>query len=121
MGPTAEEDQDLFVSDLLCRGTMNQGEGRNITEAQRISEQTVNKEICASKVSPKMQLFTWKIINGALPLGENLAKRGMLNNISSCGYQGESINHIIFGCSIARQVWALANVPTPQFGFDGRN
>lgn len=111
MGPTAEEDQDLFVSDLLCRGSvewnitkimstiphllttilrlkpsitgasdsyvwlasksgqysaksgyfvaaaMNQVDGRNLTEAQRITEKTVNKEIWASKVSPKMQLF----------------------------------------------------------------
>ena len=39
----------------------------------------------------------------------------------ACGFQGESINHIIFGCSIARQVWALANVPCIENGFDKRS
>lgn len=36
----------------------------------------------------------------------------------ACGFQGESINHIICHCSVARQVWALANVPHPENGFD---
>ncbi|KAF8110670.1 hypothetical protein N665_0080s0005 [Sinapis alba] len=36
----------------------------------------------------------------------------------ACGFQGESINHILFSCSIARQVWALSNVPFPENGFD---
>ena len=35
----------------------------------------------------------------------------------ACGFQGESINHIIFCCSIARQVWVLTDVPYPESGF----
>lgn len=37
-----------------------------------------------------------------------------------CGFQGESINYIIFGCSIARQVWVLVNVFCIENGFDKR-
>ena len=36
----------------------------------------------------------------------------------ACDFQGESKNHIIFHCSVARQVWALANVSYPENGFD---
>ncbi|KAF8102782.1 hypothetical protein N665_0195s0019 [Sinapis alba] len=36
----------------------------------------------------------------------------------ACGFEGESVNHIVFDCSVARQVWALAEVPTPMNGFD---
>lgn len=35
-----------------------------------------------------------------------------------CGYQGESVKHIIFSCNLARQEWALSNVPCPENGFD---
>ena len=34
-----------------------------------------------------------------------------------CGQEGESINHVLFTCSVARQVWALSGVSTPEFGF----
>lgn len=34
-----------------------------------------------------------------------------------CGLQGESINHILFECTVARQVWASSGIPTPELGF----
>ncbi|KAF8049986.1 hypothetical protein N665_2080s0004, partial [Sinapis alba] len=36
----------------------------------------------------------------------------------ACGFEGESVNHIVFDCSVARQGWSLAEVPTPMNGFD---
>ncbi|KAF8077161.1 hypothetical protein N665_1059s0009 [Sinapis alba] len=32
---------------------------------------------------------------------------------NTCGFQGESVNHIMFGCSVARQVWELTNILLP--------
>lgn len=34
-----------------------------------------------------------------------------------CGHDEETVNHILFECLQARQVWALSNVPSPQSGF----
>ena len=49
---------------------MNQCEDRDVTEAQRIAEKTLNKAVWGSNVSPKLQIFLWKIVHGALPVGE---------------------------------------------------
>ena len=35
----------------------------------------------------------------------------------TCGNDGESINHVLFSCPLARQVWALSGFPTPRGGF----
>ena len=34
-----------------------------------------------------------------------------------CGNEGESINHLLFQCTLSRQVWAEAGIPQPEFGF----
>ncbi|XP_048619867.1 uncharacterized protein LOC125590358 [Brassica napus] len=162
-GPVKESDQDLFVSDLICRGSgewninqitsimphllpeilcirpsitgapdfyawldsktgvysvksgyfvaasMIQVEDNEATEAQRITEQALNKGIWTCKTSPKLHLFLWKIFHGALPLGENLAKRGMLTNISCrrCG-ELETADHIFLHCAFTRRIWSAS-------------
>lgn len=70
--------------------------------------------------APKIKTFIWRAVSNAIPVGELLVKRGIKMDpvCQACGFQGESTNHIIFHCSVARQVWALANVPYPENGFD---
>ncbi|KAG2251755.1 hypothetical protein Bca52824_081891 [Brassica carinata] len=155
----AQRDQDLFVSDLICRGsgdwnipriitspphllpqilrlrpsitgapdsfawlatksgtysvksgyyvatTLRNAEIREVTEAQRVEEHTLCKAIWTAKVSPKIQLFLWKITHRALPLGENLAKRGLLNHIT-CRHCGEleTAEHLFIHCSFSNQL-----------------
>lgn len=36
----------------------------------------------------------------------------------TCGMDGESINYILFSCTLARQVWVLSGFPHPLDGFD---
>ena len=72
------------------------------------------------KTPPKIKMFLWRALSNAISVGELLVKRGIKMDpcCQACGFQGESINHILFTCPIARQVWALANVPCPEGGFD---
>lgn len=50
-----------------------------------------------------------------------IAKRGMSidSRCQLCGLEGESINHVFFSYTLARQVWAMSNIPSPENGFDG--
>lgn len=39
------------------------------------------------------------------------------NGCQLCEEEIETVNHILFQCPLARQVWALSNVPYPVHGF----
>lgn len=69
--------------------------------------------------SPKIKCFIWKVLSDALPAAVSLERRGMkVDSVCQlCGEEGESINHIFFSCPLARQTWALSNIPHPQDGF----
>ncbi|KAL1208233.1 hypothetical protein V5N11_034949 [Cardamine amara subsp. amara] len=67
------------------------------------------KEIWSLKIAPKLQVFLWKILQGSLPIGENLIKRGMTtsSNCFRCG-ELETIPHLFFECQFAKRVWEIA-------------
>lgn len=69
---------------------------------------------------PKIKMFLWRASCDALPVANLILARGMDTDTRCqiCGLEGESINHVFFTCSIARQVWALSNTPSPEQGFD---
>lgn len=78
------------------------------------------KEQIWSVLSPtKIKIFMWKVVSGAIPVAEKLRSRGMTIDLRCqiCGMEGESINHVIFTCPVARQVWALSFIPCPENGF----
>lgn len=75
------------------------------------------------KTVPKIKTFMWKMLNGALAVPESLQTRGVHvdKQCQICAAENEFINHILFSCSFARKVWALANVPTPVGEFSEDN
>lgn len=66
-------------------------------------------QIWNGKFAPKLKLLLWKVLQDALPVGENFMKRGMGIN-SSCIHCGELefTFHLLFHCDYAASVWALA-------------
>ncbi|CAA7053967.1 unnamed protein product [Microthlaspi erraticum] len=68
-----------------------------------------NADIWLGNFSLKLKIFLWKILQRALPTGENLLNRGMFENVC-CAHCGEleTTEHLFFLCYFARKVWSLA-------------
>lgn len=75
------------------------------------------KEIWNIKTSPKIKFFLWKVVRGALPLGENLKARNIFTT-TMCPFceQEETALHLFFSCAFAKQIWDLAPFKTPISG-----
>ena len=50
---------------------------------------------------------------------DNLTTRSMRidTRCQICSLEGESINHVLFTCTLARQYWATSNFPMPLSSF----
>ena len=83
------------------------------------STNALKERVWSTKTAPKIKMFLWRILCAALPVADQIIRRGMSidSRCQSCGSEGESINHVLFTCSIVRQVWALSRVPSPELGF----
>lgn len=68
---------------------------------------------------PKIKTFMWRALSEAIPVATTSVSRGMKMDLmcQHCGIGIESPNHVLFSCSVARQVWALSSFPVPQNGF----
>lgn len=102
-----------FINNYIRRMEVQEAEARP-------SLNILKTDVWKIQTAPKIKNFFWRALSDALPAGELLVRRGIKMDpvCQTCGFQGESINHIVFGCSIARQVWALSNVPHPENGYD---
>lgn len=56
-----------------------------------------------SKVPNAVKMFVWRVCNDLLPTKENILKKDSLCPIYSL--EGESVEHILWSCSSARDVW----------------
>lgn len=61
------------------------------------------------KVLSKVKFFCWKALRGFLPTRVNLHIRGMdiFIGCSMCSMAVESIDHCLFSCSKAKEIWRL--------------
>ncbi|CAA7058300.1 unnamed protein product [Microthlaspi erraticum] len=62
----------------------------------------------------KLQHFMWQILTGCISVRARLRARGMQIDpqCMRCGMAAETINHMVFECPPALQVWALSPIPT---------
>ncbi|KAL0367156.1 UNVERIFIED_CONTAM: hypothetical protein Sradi_3605700 [Sesamum radiatum] len=81
---------------------------------QRVTEPRLWSFIWSSCTPPRVRTFVWRACHEALPTATNLAKRNPNLSVECniCHVGEESLMHVLLRCSFARQVWALANVPT---------
>lgn len=64
--------------------------------------------IWKSKCSPTMKIFLWKLCIGKLPVRGLLSRRCSISgDCARCPGVLESIDHALFGCKFATDVWAL--------------
>lgn len=65
----------------------------------------IKETIWSLNTAPKIKIFLWKVISGALSVADNLIDRGMKidSRCQLCGLEGESLNHVLFLCTIAKQ------------------
>ena len=73
------------------------------------------KNVWATKTAPKIQVFLWKVMQGALPLGATLQRRGLLASSVVCTRCGEeeTAAHLFLHCQFTRRVWETLPLSEP--------
>ena len=74
------------------------------------SRSPIWKIVWSARVSPKVRLFMWRLINNIIPSNGNLKGRGLqVEDVCSvCGESGESFVHLFFGCRVSMSVWNIS-------------
>jgi len=65
------------------------------------------KDIWGLKVPPKIKNLIWRMCRGCLPTRVRLQDKGVScpTRCASCSSEHEDLNHILFECPFAIQVW----------------
>ncbi|KAL0408314.1 UNVERIFIED_CONTAM: putative ribonuclease H protein [Sesamum radiatum] len=70
--------------------------------------------IWKAKVPNKIKIFLWRACKEAIPTTQNLIRRkcDVEPACMTCGHPSKDAKHVFYDCSFARQIWALANIPS---------
>lgn len=81
-------------------------------------EKSLWSKIWKVKTQPKIRHFLWKALAGALAVSSRLQIRGIQvdTTCSSCRHEPETICHVLFHCSTAREIWERSSIPLPPSG-----
>ena len=68
---------------------------------------TLKAQVWSLKTSPESKTFLWKVLSEALSVADRILSRGMKvdSRCQACGLEREFINHLLFTCDVARQIW----------------
>ncbi|XP_022556970.2 uncharacterized protein LOC111205438 [Brassica napus] len=107
--------EDIFIWQPLQSGTYTTKSGYYAVSTKELTplDETTEtfgwiKDVWSAKCSPKMKLLLWSIINEAIPLGEQLQKRGINSDVQCIKCKGsETVMHTFFSCPFAQEVWKL--------------
>lgn len=79
----------------------------------------LKEQVWSLQTAPKIKVFFWKSLCAAISVADGLLVRGLNTGLRCqvCDLNGESVNYVLFSCSLATQVWALSNYPQPPEGF----
>ena len=71
------------------------------------------KNVWRVKTIPKIRVFLWRAVSGALAVADILHTRGLtLDTVSKlCNNSTESINHVLFQCLPTREILHSVNLP----------
>ena len=82
----------------------------NLAECQSLEKYA---KIWNAYAPSKVLALGWRVLRRRLPTLDNLAKRGVIQDLRSngvcklCNVEIETVDHIFFGCSFAYDVWCL--------------
>ena len=121
--PSITGQQDSYIWYPVASGAYTAKSGYAAASEQKVQEITQpatsttfkwHKAVWNVACSPKLKLLVWKTLHEALPTGQNLQRRGVINNISCihCG-GSESVNHLFLHCTFAATVWNLVPLQSP--------
>lgn len=81
-------------------------------EQQRLA---LKRRVWKIATVPKIRMFLWRVLSGALAVADRLQSRGLnvQSTCSLCRSEPETINHMLFRCDKAQELWQLARCPRP--------
>ncbi|XP_027118787.1 uncharacterized protein [Coffea arabica] len=90
----------------------NQGGREEASTSWSNHSQGIWKYLWKLKVKHKVKIFLWKCLSQALPVRQLIASRTKQGDpiCRGCGEDSETIEHVLFHCSYATQVWKLAPI-----------
>ncbi|XP_027072055.1 uncharacterized protein [Coffea arabica] len=93
----------------------NQRDSMTRNEARTSYEETISKSwkvLWKQNVNQKLKVFMWKSLHGALPVRELIFNRTKQGNpmCAGCGEREETIEHMMFQCKKAKEIWKMAPV-----------
>ncbi|GJU14706.1 RNA-directed DNA polymerase, eukaryota, reverse transcriptase zinc-binding domain protein, partial [Tanacetum coccineum] len=101
------EGQDKLWWDIDIQGMFSVGNTRKFIDNQTLLGSNIATRWCSS-LPRKVNIFMWRARLNKLPTRHNLSRKGI--KIASimcpvCGVSMELLSHVLFTCTIAKEVW----------------